>query len=552
MWDLFERLTGSPERLVTTLLVLTGIGLRLWQYLANASLWIDEASLARNIIERPASALLQPLDYAQVAPPGFLIVEKLVVTALGPSEFALRLFPLLCGILSLVLFVWLALAVLDGWAATYAIGLFAIGSPFVYFPSQVKQYSSDILCAVLVTSCALWMRQRPDRRRTTLLALAGAVAVWFSQPATFIVIGTTLGLALDAASGERRKHLPMVLAVGLVWLVSVAGAALVAFRNVSPLDRVYFNWFWGPGFWPLPPGRISDVFWPFNQLTLVFGTFISGPRRTNGGLNYPWSAVFAAVVLLGYVALWKTKREAARLLIPPPVLALLASVLALYPFSGRVMVYLLPGFILSLAAGARFILARWPTQLSFASPVALALLGGAPIYAAAIGLPPERIEHMRPALAALSARLQPGDTIYLHHSAGQSFLYYSPRFGFRREQWVMGRCSAEDPRAYLRQVDRFRGRDGIWLVGTHLYYPGPAFRWIASYLDAIGRRTESIVIEASTKAFHHGAYAYRYDLSDAGRLTAASADSFALPANLKPDPEGVLACHGVESPLGRF
>ena len=44
-----------------------GIFLRLFQYLHNRSLWLDEASLALNLIEKTFSELLQPLDYGQMA-----------------------------------------------------------------------------------------------------------------------------------------------------------------------------------------------------------------------------------------------------------------------------------------------------------------------------------------------------------------------------------------------------------------------------------------------------------------------------------------------------
>ena len=128
----------SPA-VAVVLLAAVGAGLRLWQYLANSSLWIDEAALARNIIDRAPASLLQPLDYAQVAPPAFLLTEKGIVTLLGSAEWALRLFPLVCGLFAIVLFWRLAALTLTGWAVPYAVGLFSLGTPLVYFSSQVKQ-----------------------------------------------------------------------------------------------------------------------------------------------------------------------------------------------------------------------------------------------------------------------------------------------------------------------------------------------------------------------------------------------------------------------------
>lgn len=79
--------------------------MQLSQYLYNRSLWADEAVLALNIVNRSYLELLQPLDYDQAAPIGFLIVEKFAVQLFGDNEYSLRLFPLLSGIISLLLFI---------------------------------------------------------------------------------------------------------------------------------------------------------------------------------------------------------------------------------------------------------------------------------------------------------------------------------------------------------------------------------------------------------------------------------------------------------------
>src|SRR5512139_456910 len=92
------------EKAAIALLFLAGILLRLRQYLTGRSLWMDEAMLALNIVNRSFGELLKPLDYDQGAPLGFLMVEKLFNLLLGRSEYALRLFPLLVGILSIWLF----------------------------------------------------------------------------------------------------------------------------------------------------------------------------------------------------------------------------------------------------------------------------------------------------------------------------------------------------------------------------------------------------------------------------------------------------------------
>src|SRR5690242_14202841 len=83
--------------------VLVGIALRLWQLLSFPAVWVDEAALVRNVLDRDAASLLAPLDYGQVAPPGLLVGAKLATALLGDSEIALRLLPFAAGIAAVVL-----------------------------------------------------------------------------------------------------------------------------------------------------------------------------------------------------------------------------------------------------------------------------------------------------------------------------------------------------------------------------------------------------------------------------------------------------------------
>src|SRR5687768_10880522 len=141
----FDARSGDTWRRVALLGTLaTGAGIRLWQYGANPSLWLDEAALARNIVERSPRELLLPLDHGQVAPIGFLLLQKLMTALLGGSEPALRLLPLACGLASLLLFTALARKTLEGRAVVYAVLVFATAQPFVYFSSQAKQYGVDV------------------------------------------------------------------------------------------------------------------------------------------------------------------------------------------------------------------------------------------------------------------------------------------------------------------------------------------------------------------------------------------------------------------------
>ena len=123
----------SPK--IAWIIIGFGILIRLIQYLYNRSLWADEAVLALNIVNRSYLELLQPLDYDQAAPIGFLLVEKLAVQLFGNNEYALRLFPLFSGIISLLLFYQLAKRFIPKAAIPIALALFASLNYLVYYAS---------------------------------------------------------------------------------------------------------------------------------------------------------------------------------------------------------------------------------------------------------------------------------------------------------------------------------------------------------------------------------------------------------------------------------
>jgi hypothetical protein len=68
-----------------------GLACRVRQYLANTSLWHDESFVALNALHTSYPDLLRARDWDEPSPPAFLLIEKLVVAALGPGEHALRL-----------------------------------------------------------------------------------------------------------------------------------------------------------------------------------------------------------------------------------------------------------------------------------------------------------------------------------------------------------------------------------------------------------------------------------------------------------------------------
>src|SRR5207253_903087 len=135
------------------------------------------------------------------------------------------------------------------------------------------------------------------------------------------------------------------------------------------------------------------------------------------GLCYccaPVGNVLVGALVVGAVGLWRRgQRSAVVLLLAPAGLALAASFIGGYPYTGgRLLVYLTPAVVLLIAAGLPSTLAwlrRW-SRLAAAAGVGLALTAAGPV-----------VHHMvapgaRPEIAAASRYVlddrRPGDVVW--------------------------------------------------------------------------------------------------------------------------------------------
>jgi hypothetical protein len=161
-----------------------------------------------------------------------------------------------------------------------------------------------------------------------------------------------------------------------------------------------------------------------------------------------------------------------------------------------------------------------------------------------------RREETQPIFADVQARRFPGDGIYVYYGAWQAMSFYATRYGFREGEYVIGDCHRRNTRAYLRELDSFRGRPRVWVLITHAIPSLQELPAIISYLDRIGIRRESITIPAHKWDKTPGAndtadvHAYLYDLGEEARLALASAETFALANPVKTPSHPAFSCHG--------
>jgi hypothetical protein len=516
---------------------LVGIGalLRIAQYLSNRSLWIDEAWLALNIIERPLSGVVTPLDFNQAAPVGFLLVEGIAAKTLGFSEYALRFFPLLCGLVSIPAFVWLARRLLSANAVPLAVGLFVVADALIYYSSEVKPYQTDVAAAVgLLAGGTLLVEDSPGPTRKTAVAIAaaGLGLIALSFPAVLVAASLAATFAVRIALNWRQRLRSAASLAVLCWgLASVGAAVFGATRSAGVRES-----FEGAS------GRFLGMIGPSSPLHAVnaIGTNIAGAI---GFLqNPPYSQVMKLALLcatVGALALLRRSPTHLAMLVVPFVLLFVASAAHAYPILERTELFLIPAVVLLIAEGIAQ-LVRWaPRRGKIVTAILLAVaVGGGPVWLAGKGLVrPRTHEEMRPVLEFVRDHWQPGDTLYVHYGAQYALLYYDEcrclrlsRSRSRHDLWplkptptrigqyaeaampltsdvVLGRYFGIAERPYIEDLGRVPTHGRVWFLYSHLSYEGERALIETKMLRRLGRIGKRIsgIDEA-------GAHAYLYQL----------------------------------------
>jgi uncharacterized membrane protein len=473
------RLSAVTRTRVAWLVIVAGAVLRVAQYLSGRSLWLDEAMLALNIIRRPWAGLLLPLDYHQGAPVGYLMLVKAVTTVFGTGEMALRLVPVLAGLLALPLVYWLAQELLEPNAVLLAVGLFAVLDPLIDYSSEAKQYSSDVLVALLLLlAAARYLRlSHPSLLQGLALGLLGAMAIWFSHPAVFVLGGVGLTLLWAVAAQRRWSALAPLMIAGGLWLACLGAEYMISLRYLSRDQALLL--YWQSGFMPIPPLNVS---WYLNSFFNLFQYAV--------GLTLAGVGLGALTFLAGVVALRQRPGGGLALLLSPLGVTLLASGAHQYPFSGRLLLFAVPAVILIVAAGAAYLF-----ETLQPAPVAAWLLVGLlflnPLYDASYHLiHPRTKEEARPVLSYLRQHWQAGDVIYLPYPSLFAYDYYAPRLGLDSRPVVVGPDS-DHWNSLFDDVDRQRGQPRVWFVFLHIQQPDQTVLVYLSYLDRIGARLDA-------------------------------------------------------------
>lgn len=441
-------------------LILIGIGvvLRLKAYLDNRSLFLDEANLARNIVEQPLAGFFAPLDYHQYAPPLFGLIEKGCWAIGGSNEIALRLFPLGCGIALLFIFYSLCQKLfsraLIWWFPIYFL---TFSTFFIRYATEAKQYGTDAFSTCLLLLLALRIPvERFNNIQFFLWSIVGMLMIWFSMPSVFILAGIGFYYLYKFWQKQNWKYIWRMVIVCITWLISFG----IYYKGIlsTDLSKDYLVEYHATYFIPLFPENVAEWSKLSGILLSLFNTAIGFTA---------WAYILSiGLFLLGIFHLFRSNKAYLLLLLCPLLLTLFASGLHLYSLIPRLTLFLIPLILLLITFGIHYL---WTIVSGKVHPIiSLVLLSLLPMQEGYRYLmEPYHIEEIRPVLKYVHENQQQSDWVFMHEDALPAWQFYQNLYDEREELQLDNVVQAKAYKNVSEVIPDYENKR-IWLVFSHL------------------------------------------------------------------------------------
>ncbi|MFT7606849.1 MAG: 4-amino-4-deoxy-L-arabinose transferase-like glycosyltransferase [Saprospiraceae bacterium] len=436
-------------------IIFLAMALRVLMFYENRSLFIDEASLSSQLIERPYSGLFDNLKY-QYAPPLFAVAVKAMTDIFGANEYALRLLSLIASLIGIILFFQLCRQYLETKYSLFPLFLFSFGMPMLRYATEVKQYSSDVTIAIaLLLICHQWKVEAFNTKRMLLFGLLGALVVWMSMPGVFLLFGIGIYYLYEIYKKKYWEKTVFVVGSILIWLLSFGIYYFTIIREDIGLKGL--EDYHGRFFLPLIPTSMEEVQQFKNILLSFFQTAIGATVI----------AIAFGILTSIWALFYLNKRNTARVLLftLPILAAMLASGLKLYSLIPRLTLFFIPILILLIGIGTAQLFERSPKLLKWLLliPVFIILVNqkGSQYFYNRF-----QIEELRPVLYHVQDNIKTGDGVFLHYQAENAYVFYS-QFYEDSERLNIQDIYIGDWTEPLTEI-KLPEYDRLWLIFSHV------------------------------------------------------------------------------------
>jgi 4-amino-4-deoxy-L-arabinose transferase-like glycosyltransferase len=394
-----------------------GIAVRLAVYLQNRNLMIDEANIARNIYERGFGALALPLSYEQYAPPVWLWVIKALSALFGFSEQALRLFPLLSGIVSVFLMYAVLKTLTSLRSLWYPLALMCFSFMFIRYATELKQYTTDVMVVLSLILLALKtdiLQQKVSQFLLTWL-LAGSVAIWLCMPSVFVLAGIGGYYFFICLQNKVYKKITLIIILSFIWIAQFALYYLLILKDQA--NSQYLQNFHKDYFLSAMPTTFKEWDHNFSLMGQVLGEA--------AGFTFLAKAMHTVFIAWCGIRLFFKNRPLFSLLFVPFLLLLVAAAVNQFSMIPRVVLFIMPILLIMIGTSLDILLHIKKVFLQATLIVAclLCIINSSALRFMFI---PLESEQLTDALDfTMKQGIQSGNNIYLHSGAVPSFIYYT-------------------------------------------------------------------------------------------------------------------------------
>ena len=322
----------------TIIVIILGIIIRTKLLILNPSHWYDSYALALNL-ENSYSNLFKPLYYSQVAPPFFLVINKFIYNifytggSIEFKDFIIRLFPYFCSILSLPIFALCVQKIFKSSIITLvATFLLSFNTWAINYAIEFKQYSCELMfsCILLYLFYSIDLKN-DSYKKISIYSLLLVISPWFAHTSWLIIFTGILYLLISYIKTKEisiKKFL-------IILLPTLINLLIFYTKFYIPINTQLYstmNNYWG---------KILVSFFNFNNFLNLF------PERVNDlipiifNINF-WFFWFINTLFLFF----SENKKNIYFILTPIILTILASFMKLYPFQNRLILFLLPFFII--------------------------------------------------------------------------------------------------------------------------------------------------------------------------------------------------------------
>jgi hypothetical protein len=197
-------------------------------------------------------------------------------------------------------------------------------------------------------------------------------------------------------------------------------------------------------------------------------------------------------LITGGIVIYKKCRAVLAMLVLPILFTLIASGFHVYPFEGRLLLFMTPLLILLIAEGIVYIGAvasRQSRILGFA--MILLLLVYPTSHAVYRLMKPRAPEELRPVLEHVVNNYRDGEALYVYYASYNAFNFYQRSIKYQGDVYI-GAESRDNWAGYYYDLHQFKGRERVWFIFSHI---ATAFdvdekRLFLSYLNILGKQLD--------------------------------------------------------------